>query len=448
MNRDIFTDDAMVGVYGIGITGISIAQFLRDRAIPVLLFDDNPSSSALKIAKEMGLDIHIPTSDTSFEKLIKTVTVFMPTPGLPDKHPVYERIDIEVPVCSEFDLVAEFDDRPLTAITGTNGKTTVTMMVKEMLLESGIKSEAVGNTEIPLVKAIADKSIQKFVVEASSFRLGHSVKFEPNVSAWLNFTPDHLDVHRDLESYEMAKAAIWSNQSTSSTAIGNCEDVTVMRHIPETGNVKTFGINSGSSKVVDEFLVIDNEKLLPTQELKCFAPHDIMNALAAATIAESSGAEIEAIKKVLREFDHLPHRIAYIGRKKGVEWYNDSKSTTPHSVVAAVQGFENVILLVGGRNKGLDLDVMGSVKNNLKRVIVMGEASDELLRVFEGSVPTSSTNSMEDAIKEADLRSEEGDVVLLSPGCTSFDWYKNYVERGEHFERAVNELIGVANGDN
>ncbi len=448
MSRNIFTDDAMVGVYGIGITGISIAQFLRDRAISVLLFDDNPSSSALKTAKEMGLEIHIPTLDTSFEELIKTVTVFMPTPGLPDEHSVYERIDIEVPVCSEFDLVAEFDDRPLTAITGTNGKTTVTMMVKEMLLESGIKSEAVGNTEIPLVKAIADKSIQKFVVEASSFRLGHSSKFKPYVSAWLNFSPDHLDVHKDLETYERAKAAIWSNQSRSSTAIGNCEDVTVMRHIPETGNVKTFGINSGSSKVVDEFLVVDNEKLLPIQELKCSAPHDILNALAAATIAESSGAEIEAIKKVLQEFDHLPHRIAYIGRKKGVEWYNDSKSTTPHSVVAAVQGFENVILLVGGRNKGLDLKVMGSVKNNLKRVIVMGEASNELRSVFEGSVPTSSTNSMEDAIKEADLQSEEGDVVLLSPGCTSFDWYRNYVERGEHFERAVNELIGVGNGDN
>ena len=228
MSRNIFTDDAMVGVYGIGITGISIAQFLRDRAISVLLFDDNPSSSALKTAKEMGLEIHIPTLDTSFEELIKTVTVFMPTPGLPDEHSVYERIDIEVPVCSEFDLVAEFDDRPLTAITGTNGKTTVTMMVKEMLLESGIKSEAVGNTEIPLVKAIADKSIQKFVVEASSFRLGHSSKFKPYVSAWLNFSPDDLDVHKDLETYERAKAAIWSNQSRSSTAIGNCEDVTVM----------------------------------------------------------------------------------------------------------------------------------------------------------------------------------------------------------------------------
>ncbi|MBB33631.1 MAG: UDP-N-acetylmuramoyl-L-alanine--D-glutamate ligase [Acidimicrobiaceae bacterium] len=449
MKRDIILEDATVGVFGLGETGLAVVDFLQAKNIPTLLFDDNPSDRAKKLVNNLGLDIHLPNSESDFSQLIETMDIFMPTPGLPDNHWIYEYIrQFNIPTHSEFDLAAQFDDRPLLAITGTNGKTTVTMMVKEMLLASGIKTEAVGNTGIPLIRAIQDPSIEKFVVEASSFRLAHSSCFCPEVSIWLNFSPDHLDVHQNLKTYENAKASIWKNHTSRNVAIGNAEDEVVMSHIPKEGSVKTFGKDSGDNKVTDGFLTVNNQKLIKVSKLQRASRHDILNALAAATVALDSGAEINAIKKVLAEFKGLPHRIAFIGQQEGVSWYNDSKSTTPHSVLAAVSGFENVILLAGGRNKGLDLNVLTQVQEHVKHLVAIGEAADEIEKVFQEILPISKANSMYEAIEIAFKCSGKGDVVLLSPGCTSFDWYGSYAERGEDFERIVQSLIGAEIDDN
>ncbi|MEG3587120.1 MAG: UDP-N-acetylmuramoyl-L-alanine--D-glutamate ligase [Actinomycetota bacterium] len=449
MRREIFLEATTVGVFGLGETGLAIAGFLQEKNFTTILFDDDPSDRAKRFAESLRLKIHLTNSEPEMSQLIETLDVFMPTPGLPDNHWIYEHVNqLGIPIHSEFDLAAQFDDRPLIAITGTNGKTTVTMMVKEMLLSSGIKVEAVGNTDIPLIMAIEDSSIEKFVVEASSFRLGHSSCFSPEVSAWLNFSPDHLDVHENLKRYENAKASIWRNHSSRNIAIGNTEDEVVMNHLPKHGNVKTFGTDSGDSKVTDGYLIVNNEKLIKVTELQRSSPHDILNALAAATIAMDSGADISAIKKILSEFKGLPHRIALVGEREGVRWYNDSKSTTPHSVLAAVSGFENVILLLGGRNKGLDLSVLTSIQEHVKHLVAIGEAMDEIVQVFEEIVPISKANSMNEAVEIALNISERGDVVLLSPGCTSFDWYDSYVDRGKDFEKIVQALMGVEIGNN
>ena len=449
MKREIILEDTTVGIFGLGETGLAIVDFLKAKNISTLLFDDNPSSSAKAFVKNLGLEIHLTNTESDLSRLIQTMDIFIPTPGLPDSHWIYEYINqFGIPTHSEFDLAAQFDDRPLIAITGTNGKTTVTMMVKEMLLSSGIKAEAVGNTDIPLIRAIQDPSIEKFVVEASSFRLAHSSYFSPEVSVWLNFSPDHLDVHENLKTYENAKASIWKNHTSGNVAIGNAEDEVVMDHIPKEGPVKTFGRDSGDNKVADGYLTVNNAKLIKVSELQRTSRHDILNALAAATVAMDSGAEINAIKKVLAEFKGLPHRIALIGEREGVSWYNDSKSTTPHSVLAAVSGFENVILLAGGRNKGLDLNVLTPVQEYVKHLVAIGEAADEIAQVFQETLSISKANSMYEAVEIALEHSNKGDVVLLSPGCTSFDWYGSYVERGEDFERIVQSLIGVKIGNN
>ena len=449
MKREIILEDTTVGIFGLGETGLAIVDFLKAKNISTLLFDDNPSSSAKAFVKNLGLEIHLTNTESDLSRLIQTMDIFIPTPGLPDSHWIYKYINqFGIPTHSEFDLAAQFDDRPLIAITGTNGKTTVTMMVKDMLLSSGVKAEAVGNTDIPLIRAIQDPSIEKFVVEASSFRLAHSSCFFPEVSVWLNFSPDHLDVHENLKTYENAKASIWKHHTRRNVAIGNAEDEVVMDHIPKEGVVKTFGRDSGDNKVTDGYLTVNNEKLIKVSELQRTSRHDILNALAAATVAMDSGAEINAIKKVLAEFKGLPHRIALIGEREGVSWYNDSKSTTPHSVLAAVSGFENVILLAGGRNKGLDLNVLTPVQEHVKHLVAIGEAADEIAQVFQEILSISKANSMYEAVEIALECSDKGDVVLLSPGCTSFDWYGSYVERGEDFERIVQSLIGVKIGNN
>ena len=449
MRKSIFIEGSTVGIFGFGETGQSIVEFLMAKNFKLIIFDDNPSNSAQKYAKSLGLKIHQATDDIKLAQLIEEIDIFMPTPGLPESHPVFAHVyKMGHQIASEFDLAAQYDDRPVIAITGTNGKTTVTMMVKEMLLASGIKVEAVGNTEIPLVKAISDLSIEKFIVEASSFRLGWSSIFSPEVSVWLNFSPDHLDVHDSLTSYEIAKASMWSNHESHQVAIGNAEDEVVMKHLPERGVIKTFGWQSGTSQVIGDSLVIDGQELLEISELKRSSPHDVLNALAAATLSIHSGATIDAIRNVLKEFKGLPHRISFVGRKDEVEWYNDSKSTTPHSVIAAVNGFENVILIVGGRNKGLNLGILTCVESKIKRLIAIGEAADEITGVLGTSMPVSKAESMKDAVIMSSEFSERGDVILLSPGCASFDWYQNYVERGEDFEKIVQTLIGGQIGNN
>ena len=221
-----------------------------------------------------------------------------------------------------------------------------------------------------------------------------------------------------------------------------------MKHLPERGVIKTFGWQSGTSQVIGDSLVIDGQELLEISELKRSSPHDVLNALAAATLSIHSGATIDAIRNVLKEFKGLPHRISFVGQKDEVEWYNDSKSTTPHSVIAAVNGFENVILIVGGRNKGLNLGILTCVESKIKRLIAIGEAADEITGVLGTSMPVSKAESMKDAVIMSSEFSERGDVILLSPGCTSFDWYQNYVERGEDFEKIVQTLIGGQIGNN
>ena len=314
-------------------------------------------------------------------------------------------------------------------------------MIDQMLKLSGIKTKAVGNTAVPLIEAIQDSSTVKFVVEASSFRLGQSQNFSPDIGVWLNFSPDHLDVHSDIGSYESAKARIWKNISETQMALANADDPVVLSYKPLKGKFRTFGLKTGDSRLSNGYLTVENEKLIKADELSRNAPHDVSNALAAATAAIHSGADLGAIKETLRTFKHLRHRIELVAEHHGVRWYNDSKSTSPHSVIAAVKNFNKSVLIMGGRNKGLDLKIIEKVLDRVEHLIVTGEAAKELTEIFNHKVKVSPVFSMQEAIEKAYELSSECGVVLLSPGCTSFDWYSNYEERGTDFKECVMELI-------
>jgi UDP-N-acetylmuramoylalanine--D-glutamate ligase len=437
-------------VVGLGVTGIAVARALVRRGEAVVAVDDRPSAAARQAATDLGLDLVVAPDAAQLSRLVGDAGAVVPAPGLPARHPVFELAARDgVPVLSEFDLAARWDDRPLLAVTGTDGKTTVTYLVCAMLEASGVAAGAVGNTPVPLVSAIDDPMVDVFVVEASSFRLDHSERFAPAVGTWLNFAPDHLDNHRSLAEYEAAKARIWRDQSADQVAVGNADDPVVRRHLAAAPSRHvSFGLGDQAGyRVADGQLVTDEGAVIcGVDELPRAFPHDLLNALAGAATALHGGATVAGVAAALRSFAGLPHRLSLVGEADGVRWYDDSKATTPHAVLAAVAGFESVVLICGGQNKGLDLATLRPAADRAHAVVAIGDAAGEVTAAFAGLRPVHTASSMDDAVTRAAELARPGDAVLLSPGCASFDWYGSYGERGDDFARAVAERIGVDGG--
>jgi UDP-N-acetylmuramoylalanine--D-glutamate ligase len=447
-------------VVGVGVTGGAVARALLARGHEVVVADDAAGPGARAAADDLGLDLVEAPSSDELAALVAGTDAVLPAPGLPARHPLFASARAAgVPVLSEFDLASWWDDRPLLAITGTDGKTTVTTLVRDMLLASGLAAVAVGNTPVPLVAAIDDPATDVFVVEASSFRLEHSQRFAPAVGTWLNFAPDHLDSHPNLASYEAAKARIWRDQSAEQVAVGNADDPVVARHLAAApARHATFALAADA-----DFRLVGGAapggrltgpgegragpvEIARVEELRRALPHDIANGLAAAATALAGGASAEGVRRGLLDFRGLPHRVAPVGEAGGVRFYDDSKATTPHATATAVAGFESVVLIAGGRNKGLDLGVLAESAASIRAVVAIGEAAPEVVAAFDGVRPVTRAGSMDEAVRAAVDLARPGDAVLLSPGCASFDWYGSYGERGDDFARAVREATGAAVG--
>lgn len=439
---------------GFGITGKAVAASLVQRGVQPVVVEDRPGPRAAEEAERLGVMLLAAPSHDQLEAALAQASVLLPSPGVPDHHPAFALAQtLEVPVHSEFDLAGEWDDRPILAITGTNGKTSVTMMVTDALTRSGIRAEAVGNTDVPLVAALDNPAIDAFVVEASSFRLGHSQHFAPRVGAWLNFAPDHLDAHRSLEAYELAKASIWSHLESGSIAIANADDAVVMSHVDRAADrgarLERFSLQQRAEWWVDGSRGLRSESelfgpdgpFLTVGDLRRRQPHEVANALATAAIASAGGAAPDAVAGAISEFAGLPHRLEHVGTSAGVDWYNDSKATVPQATAVAVSGFSSVILIAGGRNKGLSMEPLRSTVPPVRVVIAIGDAADEVACVYRGLVDVDRAESMEDAVVSARKKARAGDAVILSPACTSFDWYPNYAERGRDFTQLVQKKV-------
>lgn len=434
---------APVLLAGFGITNRAVCAQLVERGSLVIAADDAVDQPARRQAASMGVDLLEQPDLQEWSALAADARVVVPTPGLPESHPVLGAAAAAgTQVVSEFDLAQRWDSRPTLAVTGTNGKTTVTLLAAAMMEASGIAASVAGNTETPLVEAIRDQNPAVFAVEASSFRLSHSRCFRPAVGAWLNFAPDHLDVHESLDSYRRAKAALWSRADEHTIAVVNRDDSVVASHAPDQGLVITYGYNEGDFRVADGALWAGSEKLADTGELPRSQPHELSNHLAAAAVAMAGGANLEGVGAALRAWTGLPHRVSLVAEHRGVRFYDDSKATTPHAVCAAVRSVGPAVLIAGGRNKGLDLGQLAEVADGLRSVVAIGEAAPEVERVFAGLCPATSAESMEEAVRLAARLAHGGEAVLLSPGCASFDWYGSYAERGDHFTHLVHELIG------
>jgi UDP-N-acetylmuramoylalanine--D-glutamate ligase len=344
---------------------------------------------------------------------------------------------------SEIGLAADALGARLIAITGTNGKTTVTTMVADMLVASGVAAVAAGNVGLPLT-SVLDRRLDAVVLEVSSFQLTLSPRLHPHVGAWLNLAPDHMDWHGDAVAYAEAKRRVWANQSERDVAVANADDPIVMAATEGVrGRVVTFGLHAADYAVVDGTLrTPEGDPLVDADDLWRALPHDVANALAASAAALAGGATLAGVRRALRSFRGLPHRLTLVGDARGVRWYDDSKATNPHAAVAAVRGFDSVVLIAGGQNKGLDLGAMAEVAAGVRAVVAIGAAAGEVEAAFAGLAPVTRAGSMREAVHAAAGLAERGDAVLLSPGCASFDWYRSYAERGDDFARAVADEIG------
>ena len=438
--------DGRALVVGLGTSGEAVARHLLARRVAVVAVDDDPGEGGRRNARRLGVDLVEAPSAEDLDRLVAAADLVVPSPGVPASHPVFPLARARgVAVRAEVELAFRATDRPVVAVTGTNGKTTVTTLVTRMLDASGVAAVAGGNIGLPLCDAV-ERDVEVVVAEVSSFQLQFVETFRPAVAVWLNLAQDHLDWHPDLASYVAAKARIWARQRPSDVAVVNADDPIVMGAAESAPSaVVTFGA-AGDYLVADGVLRAPAGDILPVAALPRALPHDVANALAASAAALAGGATLEGVRSALAGFGGLPHRLTLVAEAGGVRWYDDSKATNPHAALAAVCGFDSVVLLAGGRNKGLDLRPLAGAADRVRSVVAIGEAAAEVGSAFAGVRPVRVAESMDGAVRLAAAEAAPGDAVLLSPGCASFDWYESYAARGDDFARAVHRLLEGRDG--
>lgn len=437
-------------VVGLGVSGEAIARALLARGESVVVVEDAPGTPSRERASRLAGDVEVVESPTDevLRRLVGEVDVVVPSPGVPAHHRLFDlAADAGTPVLGEVELASRWTDRPIVAVTGTNGKTTVTTLVRDILEQSGVSAVSAGNIGLPLAEAV-DGDADVLVVEVSSFQLALTSTFRPRVAVWLNVADDHLDAHGSFHVYVAAKARIWANQTDGDLAVVNADDAVVLgASAMAPAKVTTFGLGGRGRAdwhVADGALRRpDGDVVVAVDDLPRSLPHDVANALAAAAAADALGATTAGARRAISGFVSLPHRVALVVDAGGVQWYDDSKATNPHAALAAIRGFESVVLIAGGRNKGLDLSMLAEARDRIRAVVAIGDAAPEVAAAFDGVRPVVLATDMDAAVAAAASFAEPGDAVLLSPGCASFDWYANYAERGDDFVRAVHTLVGA-----
>ena len=437
-------------VFGLAVAGRAVATSLRARGIDVVVGDDKLSDEHRSFAKYIGARVVDTTSEGELQRVMSSVDVLSPAPGVPENHGVIRSarengvsIQSEIEIAYRAELLRSDGPRPMVAITGTDGKTTTTLMANAMLRAAGLRSEAVGNTEVPLIESLATDA-QAFAIECSSFRLEHTELFRAQASAWLNIAPDHLDWHSSYQKYFDAKAKMWASCTPTDVAVAPVDDVNILAVArASAARVVTFGAADGDYRIVGNELCGPSGSIMDISRMKRSLPHDVTNALAAAAVCMESGlATAQHVANALEQFENAPHRIQFVAEIDGVRWFNDSKATSPHAASVALRAFDSIVLIAGGKNKDLDLSQMACEPHRMRAVVAIGMAADEIAQAFSGVCTVVKAENMIAAVSQAHELSRSGDVVVLSPGCTSYDWYSNYGERGDDFMTCVRELSG------
>lgn len=438
-------------VVGLRTTGDSVVRHCTARGDTVTVVEEDPGhrgyEARVAAARASGATVLERPDAAAWPALVADAELVVPSPGVRPGHPVFAAArSAGVPVRGDVDLGLEVAAVPVVAVTGTNGKTTVTMLVTAMLQESGVRAVAAGNIGRALLDVLAEPS-DVIVVEVSSFQLHTTTAaFRPRVAVLLNVADDHLDWHGTPAEYAATKARVFAHQQGDDLLVFNADDPTVMALAAGAPAARVGftlrGPAPGAYALTEGALVApDGAPIACVRELSMRAPHDVANALAAASAARALGATDAGVRAALAGFRRLHHRVELVGKADGVEFYDDSKATNPHATLSALAGFEQVVLLAGGASKGIDLGALRVASDRLRAVVAIGASPGEVEAVFADVVPTVRAGTMREAVRAALGLAEPGGTVLLSPACASFDWYESYEQRGDDFAREVASLL-------
>jgi UDP-N-acetylmuramoylalanine--D-glutamate ligase len=443
-------------VYGLGLSGRAAARLLLARDVSVVAVDARPED-------RLDLTDLAPTPKSTLEVLAGAEPETLPagridavvvSPGVPMDRPLLaDARQKGVPVVAEVELAYPLVQGPIVAITGSNGKSTTTALTGAMVRAAGIPVEVCGNIGVPLIGLVDGAPGRVFIVELSSFQIEGIVTFKPRAAALLNISEDHLDRYGTMAAYVAAKKRLFRDMDAEGIAVLNADD-------PEAADAETLARKRWFSRrgpVADGCWAAPDGRVLEVSpgeaDLILFEAGDVPlagvqnleNAMASALLARAIGAEPEEIRKGLRGFQGLPHRMQRAGERGGVVFYDDSKGTNPGATAKSLEGFADgtVHLILGGRNKGADLaSLTPLVRQKVRRVYLIGEAADEFAEALEGAVPFERSETLDRAVRSAAAAARPGEAVVLSPACASFDQFRNFVHRGEVFQSIVREILG------
>lgn len=441
-------------VVGAGKSGIAAARFLLARGAKVTV-SDSRSAAALagEIPALMDAGIMVETGGHGLLTFRRQDFIVI-SPGVPTETPEVARVRaLGMPVLGELELASRFLQGQMIAITGSNGKTTTTSLVGEILKRAGIPTLVGGNIGTPVIELVAESKAETWsVLEVSSFQLETIESFRPRIAAVLNITPDHLDRHKTFENYAAAKARITERQDLEDFLVLNAEDKAAQMVAAKTRAqifwfsprrpIKQGAFVQGRTVV---FLPREGgkaESILPVKEIPLKGAHNVENVLAAVAIARLAGAKTDAIREAVRTFKAVEHRLELVREREGVAFYNDSKATNVDAAMKAVASFPGKVhLILGGKDKDSDYRVMlPLLRERVKIVYTIGSAAEKIAGALEGVVKMVKAETLDRAVQAAAAAATSGDTVLLAPACSSFDQFENYEHRGRVFRELVEAL--------
>ncbi len=442
-------DVKKIGIIGAGRSGLAAAKLAKRKGYAPFVSDAGKAETLQKLADELRAN-EIPFEFGRHEKVFESDLIVL-SPGVPIYSDVVQTArEKGIEVISEIEFAFRFSKSRIIAITGTNGKTTTTMLMSHVLNNAGIKNETAGNIGIAYSDVVDTLEENDFaVLELSSFQLDGIKDFRPDAAVLLNITPDHLNRYdNDFEKYAASKFRIAENQTADDIFVINAADETIRRNLPAVkSKIYAFAIGekliNGAFEENGKIYFSESgtpEAVCDVNELSLKGEHNLMNFLAVTAVAKALKIENEHIRKAFATFENVEHRLEFVREINGVKFINDSKATNTVSTYYALRSFEEPLrLILGGRDKGNDYnEILDEVKKRVVKIYTVGESAEKIYGFFSPHVETEIYPDFETLVKSAKEEAKSGEVVLLSPACASFDLFKNYEERGEVFKKIVN----------
>jgi len=438
-------------VVGLARTGVATSLFCAARGAIVTATDtrtENAIGEALPQLRAAG--VHLELGGHSKEIFLKQ-DLIIPSPGVPADAPLLQTARLNgITSWSEIELAGRFLKGRLIGITGSNGKTTTTSLIEHILRSAGVPTILAGNIGTPLISIVEQTNDRTIAVaELSSFQLELIETFRPNISVFLNLTPDHLDRHHTFEAYGAAKTRIFENQTEADSAVLNADDPATTKRAPAKPQVFWFSRKQrvAQGAFVREAEIIfrregKDESVLKIQDIPLAGAHNVENVLAAVAATRLADVEAAAIAKGVRSFSGVEHRLEFVAEIGGVRYYNDSKATNVDATLKALDAFpRRILVILGGKDKGSDYTLLQApLREKAILALLIGAAGDKIEKQIAGSVAIERAGTIDRAVEIASHAARPGDVVLLAPACASFDQFENYEHRGRVFKDLVHHL--------